>query len=408
MAESFPERGPMRYRRYRQLVMANGLSSLGSGIQAVAVGYLAFELTRSSSDVGLLAFLALAPAALLSEVGGKLAVAFGPRRLGTTVYVLRALPWAAIAVIDAVGTVTFADLVIATAIGGVLGAFSGVTVPDLIPTTVPEEIRDRAIALEGSFGNLARLIGPLLGGALFAAFGALPCFAANAVSYLPVAAALYWTPPAPEYVKARIARRSTPAVRLRGILQRRDLRYLFVTVVVFSAFARSLQWLLPVVARHYSVSARLLGELLATAAAGSLIASVGLSQLERRDLSKHHLIAVALTGAGICILVIAALPPLPVVFPVLTCLSVLLGVVAAVALSWLQLGTSSPRLKSRLVGLYFAVAAASLALGSLGLGAAIDHLGLTAALGTYGVLVAAVGAWRLMSDSPLKGVRPLA
>src|SRR5262249_43216846 len=157
---------------------------------------------------GLLAFLALAPAALLSELGGTVAAKLGPRRVGMTMYALRALPWTVIAVIDAAGSVTFDDLAIATAIGGVLGAFSGVTVPDLTPTPVPDEIGDGGIGLGGSFGTLARLIGPLVGGALFTAFGALPCFVANAVSYLPVAAALYLTPPAREYVKARIARRS--------------------------------------------------------------------------------------------------------------------------------------------------------------------------------------------------------
>jgi nitrate/nitrite transporter NarK len=113
--------------------VANGLSSLGSGIQAVAVGYLAFELTHSASAVGLLAFLALAPAALLSEAGGALAVALGPRRVGMTMYVLRTLPWAVIAAIDASGNLTFVDLVIASAVGGILGAFSAVTVPDLYP-----------------------------------------------------------------------------------------------------------------------------------------------------------------------------------------------------------------------------------------------------------------------------------
>lgn len=405
-AESIPARGPIRYRSYRHLVLATGMSSLGSGIQAVAVGYLAFELTRSASAVGLLAFLALAPAAVLSEAGGSLAAALGPRRVGMTMYILRALPWAAIAAIDAIGRVTFAELAVATAVGGILGAFSGVTVPDLIPTTVPEEVRDRAIALEGAFGNLARLIGPLLGGALFASFGSVPCFAANAASYLPVAAVLYWTPPSPEFVQSRIERRSVPPVRLRPIFKRRDLRYLFVTVVVFSAFARSLQWLLPVVARHYSVSSRLLGELLATMAAGALLASVGLAQLERRDLSKHHVTALALTGAGACMVVVATLPPLAVTFVALAGLSILLGVISAVVLSWVQLGASSPGLQSRMVGLYFAIAAASLALGSLGLGAAIEHLGLTAALSVCGGVVAAVGIWQLASDSPLKGTRP--
>jgi predicted MFS family arabinose efflux permease len=405
-AESVPARGPIRYRNYRHLVLANGMSSLGSGIQAVAVGYLAFELTHSASALGLLAFLALAPAAVLSEAGGAVAVALGPRRVGIAMYVLRALPWATIAAIDALGNVTFVDLVIATAVGGILGAFSGVTVPDLIPTTVPEDVRDRAIALEGVFGNLARLVGPLLGGALFAALGSLPCFAANAASYLPVAAALYWTSPSPEFVKSRIERRSAPPVRLRGVLKRRDLRYLFVTVVVFSAFARSLQWLMPVVARHYSVSSRLLGEMLATMAAGALVASVGLPQLERRDLSKHHVTALAMTGAGVCMLLVAALPPLPVTLVALASLSMFLGVISAVVLSWVQLDATSPRLKSRMVGLYFAVAAGSLALGGLGLGAAINHLGLTGALGAYGGLVAAVGIWQLVSDSPLKGTRP--
>ena len=122
-------RAPVRYAAFRRLVFASGVSTIGSGVQAVAAGFLAFHLTHNAGAVGLLALLALGPAALLSEAAGALAVALGPRRVAMVLYTLRALPWAVVAAIAAAGRITFLELAVATGVGGVLGVSLASTCP---------------------------------------------------------------------------------------------------------------------------------------------------------------------------------------------------------------------------------------------------------------------------------------
>lgn len=410
-------RSLVRHRGFRELTAANALSGIGTGVQALALSYLTFQLTHSAAALGLLAFLALAPGALLSQVGGELAARVGPHRAGAVIYVLRALPWAIVAALGASGHITFPDLAAATGASGVLGALGGVDVPEVVPTTVPVTLRDRAIAVEGSVSQLSLLAGPLVGVSVLAAFGAVPCFAINAASYLPVALALHRVrgdacteSPTRRRTMAMMGMMSmmssVPMVRLRGTFRRRDLHLLLTNVLVFAAFGEALESLMPVVAHHYSTNPRLLGELMATAAAGGMAATVGLTLLERRDLSKHRVMATCMTGTGICILTIGLVPTLPSTFVAVGCLGGLVAVLLAVSLSWIQLGPQPPPVKTRLVGWYFALVAGSFAIGSLGLGSAVNRFGMAWTLAVCGIFVTSFGAWRLITGSALRGVSP--
>lgn len=394
-------------------MVANAVSGIGSGVQAVALGYLGFELTHSAAALGLLAFLALAPGALLSQVGSILAVRIGPRRIGVIVYAVKPLPWAAVALVGISGHVTYLDLALAAAISGVLGALAGVDLPEIVPTTVPPGLRDRAIALEGASGQLSLLVGPLLGGVVLATFGAVPCFLLNAASYLPLVVALLMTPDPPPSALGQ--RRSTPMmsmmsmvpmVKLRGTLTRKDLQLLLVDVFVFSVFAQAIESLMPVVAHHYSASSGLLGELMAATAGGGLAATIGLTQLERRDLSSRPVIALAMLGAGSCILVIGIVPSLGATLVAVTGLGGCVAVLLAVSLSWIQLGPFQTQVKTRLIGIYFSLLAGGLALGSLGLGSVINRVGMTWTLGVCGILVVSVAGGGLLARSSPRGVKP--
>ncbi len=190
VASLAPRSSPLSFAPYRRLMVAAAVSNIGSGVQAVTLGWLAFHLTHDARLVGLLAFLAFTPRALLSHLGGALAAAVGPLRVGIAAYSASALPWAVMAVIAALGRITYRDLAVVVTINAILAAFARVGLQDVVPLTVPDGIRDRAIAIETGVAKLSGLIGPALGGVLLATAGAVTCFAVNAASYLPVAGAL--------------------------------------------------------------------------------------------------------------------------------------------------------------------------------------------------------------------------
>lgn len=373
----------------------------------VAIGWLALRLTHSAALVGLLGFFAIAPTALLSEAGGALAAKFGPKRMGVLLYSMRVLPSGLLALASWAGRVTYADLALATLANGALGALAGVDLQDLIPSTVPENLRAQAISTVTAVRDLASFVGPLLGGALLASVGAAVCFASNAVSYVPVVTAIALTA-TPHAVHARRERRHTPRVRLKGVLTKVDVRSLLVTVALFGLVAGPIGSLLSVVARRYAAGPGTLGELLAAMAAGGLVASLALAVFERKELSHHHVLDSTMVVCGVTIAVVATLPPFPVQLLALGALGGSTAVLYSVSLSWIQLGDTEPEVTTRMIGIFFAVLAGCTAIGGVVLGQLFEIATIGWSLAVAGGLLAAFGTWRLATRRALAGVQSAA
>ncbi|MEO7430106.1 MAG: MFS transporter, partial [Acidimicrobiales bacterium] len=81
----------LRHDTFRRVFIGAFLSNIGSWMQNVVLGALAYALTKSPTFVGVLLFAQLGPLLLFSLVGGLLADAFDRRRLLITVSVLQGL-----------------------------------------------------------------------------------------------------------------------------------------------------------------------------------------------------------------------------------------------------------------------------------------------------------------------------
>jgi MFS family permease len=177
---------PLRHRGYALLWSAGLVSTIGSWMQAVAVGALLISRTGQATWAVLVAAAAFLPIGLLSPVGGALADRMSRR----PVLIAGNAAAAAVAVILAVliggGHEDPAVLVGLVAVQGaasaVVGPFQQAILPDLVPSSefLP------AIALNSAQWNLGRIAGPALAGATVAAFGYPVAFDANAVSFLAV------------------------------------------------------------------------------------------------------------------------------------------------------------------------------------------------------------------------------
>jgi MFS family permease len=193
----FSSLAPLRHRAYALLWAAGLVSTVGSWMQAVAVGALLISRTGQATWAVLVAAAAFLPIGLLSPVGGALADRI-PRR---PVLIGGNLAAAAVAVALAieVGTgherpIVLVGLVtIQGAASAVIGPFQQAILPDLVPAGefLP------AIALNSAQWNLGRIVGPALAGATIAAFGYPLAFDANALSFLAVVVALLFVRLAP-------------------------------------------------------------------------------------------------------------------------------------------------------------------------------------------------------------------
>ncbi len=184
-------RAALRHRVFRRVFVGAFLSNIGSWMQNVVLGALAYELTHSATFVGVLLFAQLGPLLLFSLVGGLLADVFDRRRLLIVVSIVQALLSLLLALVARGGDPSRVWLVVITFGIGMGQAVFGPTYSALLPVLVGREDLAGAISLNSAQMNGSRVIGPAIAGVMAAQIGASWVFVVNAASYLLVIRALY-------------------------------------------------------------------------------------------------------------------------------------------------------------------------------------------------------------------------
>ena len=181
----------LRYPNYRKWFVGQVLSLMGTWMQSVAQGWLVYQMTGSKFALGTIAFIGTLPTVFLMLPGGVVADRLPKRKLLIVTqtsmmvfaFALAALAWTGTLQVWQIGVLAF-----------LLGVANSFDVPARL-AIVPELVDDRedmhnAIALNAMMFNMARVIGPAIGGLVLAAAGAAWCFALNAASFLAVLIAL--------------------------------------------------------------------------------------------------------------------------------------------------------------------------------------------------------------------------
>ena len=184
-------RAALQYPVFRRVFMGAFLSNIGSWMQNVVLGALAYELTHSATFVGVLLFAQLGPLLLFSLVGGLLADLFDRRRLLIVVSIVQGLLSLVLAYVARVDDPSRIWLVAITFGIGMGQAVFGPTYSALLPVLVGRQDLNGAISLNSAQMNGSRVIGPAIAGVMAAQIGASWVFVVNAASYLIVIRALY-------------------------------------------------------------------------------------------------------------------------------------------------------------------------------------------------------------------------
>lgn len=166
-------------------------SSVGTWMQEVAQNWLVFDLTNSARWLALDVALGEIPIFLFSLVGGVIADRMDRRRLllGSQ-YVQMA---SAIVLATLVGThqIKVWHILISSFVVGTAQAFGGPAYSALVPSLVKKEDLPNAIALNSIQFNVARVIGPVIGGLALKYVGGAWCFGLNAFSFMAVIYSLF-------------------------------------------------------------------------------------------------------------------------------------------------------------------------------------------------------------------------
>jgi predicted MFS family arabinose efflux permease len=179
-----------QYRDFRLLWFGACTSTTGTWMQIVAQSWLVLQISGSARLLGLDAFLGNIPIFMFSLVGGVVADRVSRRHLLlasqwvqlTTAFTLTALL--------ALGVVRIWHILALSFISGTAQAFGGPAYSALIPALVEKDDLPNAIALNSIQFNLARVIGPVLGGFALAKLGATWCFGLNGLSFVAVIVSL--------------------------------------------------------------------------------------------------------------------------------------------------------------------------------------------------------------------------
>src|SRR5436190_11870230 len=172
-------------------------SSIGTWMQNLAQSWLVYELTKSAWYLGLDAFLGQIPIFLFSMLGGVVADRKDRRKILVYSQVVQMACALTLATIAYLGVVQVWHVLLLSFTVGTAQAFGGPAYQAMIPTLVKKEDLQNAIAMNSIQFNVARVIGPTIGGITLAKFGPTWCFGLNALSFLAVIFTLTKVAPRP-------------------------------------------------------------------------------------------------------------------------------------------------------------------------------------------------------------------
>jgi predicted MFS family arabinose efflux permease len=161
-------------------------SSIGTWMQILAQSWLVYKLSNSSVYLGLDAFFGQIPVFLFSLVGGVLADRRSRRKLLLISQVVQMGSAFLLAGLVMTGVVRVWHIWCLSFTVGLAQSFGGPAYSALVPTLVGREDLRNAIALNSIQFNLARVVGPMLGGIALNKLGAAWCFGLNGLSFVAV------------------------------------------------------------------------------------------------------------------------------------------------------------------------------------------------------------------------------
>jgi len=182
----------LRHRNYRLWFFGQTISLMGTWMQTVAQGWLVYALTGSKLALGTISFFGNLPTLFLMLPAGALADRFSRRTLLLATQTVMTIQAFVLAALAATGALRVWHIALLATVLGVANSFDA-PARQAMTVDMVDDRRDlmNAIALNSSIFNMARIVGPAVGGVILASLGAAWCFALNGVTFFAVIVALW-------------------------------------------------------------------------------------------------------------------------------------------------------------------------------------------------------------------------
>jgi MFS family permease len=269
---------PFRHPVFRNVWVANLGSQFGGLIQAVGASWLMLSIAAAPEMVTLVQASTTLPIVMFALVAGALADSFDRRGIMIAAQAFMLVVSMTLAACAWLGLITPWLLLLFTFLIGCGAAFNGPAWQASVAEMVPREDLPTAVALNSMGFNIARSVGPAVGGMIVAAAGAAAAFAVNTVTYFGIIIVLArWRPPSEPRLLPRERLGTAVMAGLRYVSMSPNIKFTLVRSFVFGAGASALVSLMPLVAKELvggsSVTyGLLLGGFGAGAVGGALVA----------------------------------------------------------------------------------------------------------------------------------------
>jgi predicted MFS family arabinose efflux permease len=368
------------------------VSTTGTFVQQFAQSWLVYDLTKNPFYLGLDLFLGQLPIMLFSLFGGVFADRMDRRKMllySQYIQMTCAFVLAGLFVTHTLKGMAFIAVILSLSfIVGCGQSFGGPAYSALLPALVKGEDLSNAIAMNSIQFNLARVLGPALGGLAYTTLGATWCFTLNGISYIAVIFSLFmiqvkFVPPT-----SRESILKSMGEGIRFIRQREGLGPLVVLAFFTTLLGFSITGFLPVIVQTiFHRGPETYQVLLVSSGAGSITGGLIVAAMERLK-GQGHVALLALLALGAVTVGFAFSRLLP-----LSCVLIFVAGAAIMASASLMLSLVqvivSDQMRGRVMSVYNLAFRAGIPLGSLALGKLIPMVGISWALaGSGGILIA--------------------
>jgi MFS family permease len=360
-----------KVRNFRLYYLGQGLSLCGTWMQTVALSWLVLEMTHSGTQLGLVLAAQFSPMLLFGVWGGVIADRFNKRHI---LYFTQTAQGVLALILGLLVVTHSIELWMVYLLAACLGLTQVIDVPSrqtfVMEMVGPENLKN-AVTLNSTLVNVARVVGPSIGGILIATVGVGDCFLVNAGSYIAVLIALKIMRSSELHPAATVAK-APGQIRagLRYVMGEPKLRATLLMMLIIGTFAYEFPVILPLFAtKTLHGEATTYSAMTACMGAGAIVG--GLYTAGRGVVKQSELIRVALLF-GTSLLVIAIAPNKITAYLILVIVGGLSVLFISMGNTTLQL-TSTSDMRGRVMSLWAIAFQGTTPIGGPLIGVIADH-----------------------------------
>jgi MFS family permease len=393
----------LEHRNFRLFWSGQLISLIGTWMQTTGQAWLVLQITKSAWALGLVGALQFLPVMLFSLFGGVLADRVPKRTVVVFTQSFALLQATVLWFLVATGTVQLWHIFVLATLLGITNSIDMPTRQSFVAEMVGRDDLSNAVALNSSVFNMARIIGPGLGGLIIAWLGIAPLFLLNALSFIPVIIGLVMIdvkqlhtaikPIAQQVTVAKVGTIKSIREGLAYIRQKPSVFLIIVVVGIISLFGINFNVVLPLFATtvlHAGPAG--FGFISSAFGVGSLLSALWLAWTNK----KPDISFLLLASIVFCVLEIIFALSHWYQFSLILIACVGFSQIAFTAIANTTLQTVTPdHLRGRIMSVYMLVFNGSIPLGNLFTGGLVSLFGAPVALIAGGALslVAATAGW---------------